>query len=215
MFSPPKEGSMEELILESYIEFKKKHDRFPVDADFINSEFKEATKNEVLQCFGSLGEAKKLANKLKGYRITEQREEKIIRTFPSPLGKVKPPLGDKGFSCPCCGRRWRGINDFYNALRGVIKERLSHIEQNPGSYQIAVLKLMAFLFGTQEVNKLGYDVTELENSNICFCEGQFKPDWHSSFKAILTNRFLSLLQSTDSQSPEEAIKDCTVAVFGI
>lgn len=208
------EGSMKRHILDAYIGFKQINKRFPVETDFINGEFGEVRKEEVLQHFGSLSNAKRLAGELKRYRSAEQRGEKIIRMFPSPSGKVKPPLGDKGFLCPCCGKKWREVNDFYNALRRVIKERLSHIEQNPRSYQIAVLGLMAFLFGTQEVKGLGYDVTKLENSDTCFCGGQFKPDWHSSFKTILTNRFLNLLQSADGQGPEEAIKDCTVAVFG-
>ena len=208
------EGSMERHILDAYIGFKEINKRFPVETDFINGEFREVEKEEVLQHLGSLSNAKRLASELKRYKSAEQRDKKIIQMFPLGEGTVKPPLGDRGFSCPCCGRKWRGINDFYNTLRKVIKERLSHIERNPGSYQIAILRLMAFLFGTQEVKGLGYDVTELENNDICFCGGQFKPDWHSSFKIIITTRLLNLLKSTDSQDPEEAIKNCTIAMFG-
>ena len=208
------EGSMEHHILDAYIGFKEINKRFPVETDFINGEFREAEKEEVLQHLGSLSNAKRLAGELKRHKSAEQRGEKIIRMFPSPEGTVRPPLGDKGFLCPCCGRKWRGINDFYNALRRVTKERLSHIGRNSESYQVAVLRLMAFLFGTQEVKKLGYDVTELENNDTCFCGGQFKPDWCSSFKIIITNRLLNLFQSADSQDPEETIEDCTIAMFG-
>lgn len=208
------EGSMERHILDAYITFKKSKGCFPTAGDFIDRGFKEAEKEEVLKYFGNLSNAKRMAIQLRKYKSAKQGEGKNVKTFLAPVGETKTLKGDKGFPCPCCGKKWRGANDFYNALRRVVKERLSHVEQNSGSYQVAVLRLMAFLFGTQEVKGLGYDVTKLENSDTCFCEGQFKPDWQSSFKTILTNRFLNLLQSTDGQGPEEAMKDCTVAVFG-
>ncbi len=206
--------SIERYILDAYIEFKQTHKRFPIEADFISGTFREIKKKEILQYFGSLSNAKKLAGELKKYESARKRRGGIIRTFSPPGQQVKPVLGDRGFLCPCCGKAWKGINDFYNAMREKIKERLSHIEQNFESYQIALLELMAFLFGTQEVERLGYDTSKLENGDICFCGGQFKPSWQSSFKTIVINRLLDLLQSSDSQGPEETIKDCTIAIFG-
>jgi len=182
-------------------EFRTQYNRYPTHGDFRE---RRITPSRAIfyKVFNGMGEATKYAEELwikERFRLKKKR----IRKF---SGKKQ-----EGIICPCCGRAWEG--NLHSALREAIKKRLLYIE-NSESYQTAVLRLMVFLFGTQAVKDLGYDVEKIENNHTCFCGEKFKPKWHSSFKVIVTGRLLDLIQSVNGKSPSEAATDCGEAIFG-
>lgn len=185
-------------------EFRIRYNHYPTHGDFKNKRI-TPSKPIFYKVFGDMKEAIRYA------------EDLWIRERFRPKKKRRGRLSEKkqeGFACPCCGQAWKGVGDFYFTLREVMGEILSYMGENSESYQNVILGLLAFLFGTQEVEGLGYDVEKLEDNRTCFCGVQFKPNWHSSFKVVVTSRLLNLIQNVNGQSPGEAAADCREAIFG-
>lgn len=187
---PP--DSMERAILDAYITFRNNSERegkcFPVAKDFANGGFKEASQKEVLEYFGSLSNAKRLAGELRKCLSKGKSHEGTIRTFPSPSGKTEYFEENKGFSCPCCGKKWRGAENLYDTLKNLIADELDCLDTKANPIQ----RLKTVLFESPQ----------------CFCGGDIKPDFKSSFKSIVLSR-LNKLDETRNTT-----EDCWKAIFG-
>jgi hypothetical protein len=185
-------------------DFRIRYNRYPVHGDFKE---KRITPSRAIfyKVFSDMEEATRYAEDL---WIKERFKSRKIRRRRG-SGKKQ-----EGFLCPCCGQAWVGVQGFFNMLREAIKQKLLYVGGNSRDYRSAILELLVFLFGTQEIESLGYNVEKIETNYACFCGGKFKPNLDSSFKVIVTGRLLDLIQGVDGKSPSDAAADCGEAIFG-
>jgi len=172
-------------------EFRTRYNHYPTDKDFKNKLI-TPSKPIYYKVFGDMEKATDYAEDLWIQERFKPRKKRIRRSF-----REK----HEGFPCSCCGTQWEGAYGFYSILRKAISNELTRLKNECTESSEVILGLSDFLFGTG-------------TGQHCWCGGEFKPHWTSSFKIIVSARLSDLLKTWTGLSPIEATRLCQEAIFG-